>query len=243
MVVQVVVLSANGEARQSRITSGEVTAATVTKLCRKTRSAATIGTYEFGELTLTVWGWTEGKASTENKHELPAPLDEGELFGDVVVSATATADDAAMGLTVAMWEKFCKEVVSGSGDEESDEDDAVVDGEIPDDLEEEDVDEEADGEDTEAPAEEAEEEDDADGEADEEDEEDGDEADGEDGDCYEDGDEGGGGKRRAPRKRTATAPEYRRFDMGLKSHIKVPMPVGKRAPRWQTAPELVEEPY
>jgi hypothetical protein len=33
------------------------------------------------------------------------------------------------------------------------------------------------------------------------------------------------------------------MDMGLRSRVKVPMPLGKRAPRWQTAPELEEEEY
>jgi len=65
-----------------------------------------------------------------------------------------------------------------------------------------------------------------------------------DDDCYDDGDEaGGGGKRRAPRRRTATSSEYRRMDMGLRSRVRLPAPLGKRAPRWQTAPELVQEPY
>jgi hypothetical protein len=31
--------------------------------------------------------------------------------------------------------------------------------------------------------------------------------------------------------------------MGLRSRIRLPAPVGKRAPRWQTAPELTAESY
>jgi hypothetical protein len=241
MVVQVVVLSANGESRQSRITTGEVTSATVTKLCRKTKPAVEIGTAVFGELTLTIWGWKEGKAGTENKHEMPAAFEvgEGELFGDAVIGATSTEDGAAINFTIAQWEKFCSE--EGADTDESDEEEGVADGEDlsldgEDDLVEEDGEEvEADAE---AEVEEAEE-GSEDGEAEEEEEEAG-----EDDDCYDDGDEGGGsGKRRAPRRKTTTAPEYRRLDMGLRSRVKVPMPVGKRAPRWQTAPELEEEAY
>ena len=65
-----------------------------------------------------------------------------------------------------------------------------------------------------------------------------------DDDCYDDGDDAGGGsKRRAPRRRAATAPEYRRIEMGLRSRVKLPAPLGKRAPRWQTAPELTADDY
>jgi hypothetical protein len=241
MVLQVVLLSANGESRQSRVTSTEVTEATVTKLCRKTKPAVAVCTYEFGELTLTIWGWKEGKAGTENKHELPPPLEEGLLFGDAVVSAVATEDDSAQSFTVAQWEEFYKDAFKGFHDtaEGSDSDDESESaGE---DAEEEDGDAEEDeeeaGSDKEDESEAGSGEEDEDAEEEEEEEE--------DAECYDDGEEGGGGggKRRAPRRRTATAPEYRRMDMGLRSRVKVPMPVGKRAPRWQTAPELEEETY
>ena len=240
MVVQVVVLSANGEPRQSRVTSGEVSAAAVTKLCRKTKPAAAIATAIFGELTLTLWGWKEGKAGTENKHELPPPFDEETLFGDAVVSATSTEDEAAHGFTIAQWEKFCAEGAGAESDEEGPDgdEDGDEDGDLSLDEEDEEGADEGDAAGEEAEAEEDEEADD---------EEEGDEAeeDGADDDCYDDGDEGGGGsgKRRAPRRKATTAPEYRRLDMGLRARVKVPMPVGKRAPRWQTAPELEEEAY
>jgi len=252
MVVQVVILSANGESRQSRITSGEVSAATVSKLCRKTKPATVIGTYDHGELTLTVWGWSEGKAGTENKHELPPPLDEGLLFGDAVVSATATEDDGSQNLSVAQWEKFYEAAfkgfhdTGGSDDEDSDgdgdADEDVEDGgeiEDGDDLAEEDGDADEEENATEGG------EDDGDGSGSESaaSDEEGAEEDGGD-DCFDEGDDGGGGgKRRAPRRRTTTAPEYRRMDMGLRARVKVPMPLGKRAPRWQTATELEEEAY
>lgn len=243
MVLQVVVLSANGESRQSRVTSTEVTEATVMKLCRKTKPAVAVCTYEFGELTLTVWGWKEGKAGTENKHELPPPLDEGLLFGDAVVSAVAMEDDSAQSFTVAQWEEFYKEAFKGfhdtaEGSDSDDESESAGEEELEEDGDAEEEDEEEAGSDKEEESEAGSGEEDEDADEEEEEEE-------EDAECYDDGEEGGGGggKRRAPRRRTATAPEYRRMDMGLRSRVKVPMPVGKRAPRWQTAPEMEEEAY
>ncbi len=247
MVLQVVVLSANGEARQSRLTGSEVTGEAIAKLCRKTKPASEVAVYDTEEVTLTVWGWADGKAGTENKHELPPPTDELLLFGDAVVTAAATEDSALQGYTVAQWESFYKEAFKGfhetgsdsgsDSDEEEEEEeeieeaaDEVVDDAVSEDGSADEGDTDSEGSDSEG----------SEGAASEEDE-----ADEENEDCYEDGDEGGGGggKRRAPRRRTTAAPEYRRFEMGVRSRVKVPMPLGKRAPRWQTAPELVEEAY
>jgi hypothetical protein len=252
MVVQVVILSANGESRQSRLTGDEVTGAAIAKLCRKTKAAEEVGAYDAGEMVLTVWGWTTGKAGTENKHELPPPMDEQLLFGDAVVTASAVEDDATMGFTVAQWESFYKAAFKGFHDTGSGSDsDSDTDSEEDEDEDEDEGEEDAAEEEVDEAAEEAGSADEGDSESEGSDsgsegaasEED--EADEENEDCYEDGDEGGGGggKRRAPRRRTTAAPEYRRLEMGLRSRVKVPMPVGRRAPRWQTAAELVEEAY
>ena len=89
-MVQIVVLSANGDKRTMKTTAfaaGSATGATVAKALRKARPAEVIGTYTYKEKTLTVWGWKDGKAGTENKHELP-PSNGAEMpliFGDAVV--------------------------------------------------------------------------------------------------------------------------------------------------------------
>jgi cobalamin biosynthesis protein CobT len=221
-----------------------VTGALAAKVLRKTKPLEAIGAYKWKGQTLTVWAAKEGKAGTENKHELPPPHDEVLLFGDAIV--TSSAGDFA----VDAWSQFYDEAFGGFEDVGSEDSEEEEDGEAEgEDVEEEDGDEEEDAEedaeedgDAEEEGDEEEaEEGDEDGDADEEEEE---EEELEDDDCYDDGDEGGGGsKRRAPRRRTTAAPEYRRMDMGLRSRIKMPTPVGKRAPRWQTAPELQLEAY
>jgi hypothetical protein len=232
-MVQVVVLSANGESRTLK--TAAITAATgesVAKALRKARAAECIGAYTWKEQMLGMWGWREGKAGTENKHELPPPHDEVLLFGDVVVCSD-TGD-----FTVEQWKDFYdtafggfEQIGDGEEDEEADVDvDVDVDVGVEEDEVEADVEEDVEDE--------AEEDDDETVE-----EEEDEEIDAADDDCYEDGDDGGGGKRRAPRRRTTTAPEYRRMDMGLRSRVKIPTPIGKRAPRWQTATELEAEPY
>jgi len=233
-MVQIVVLSANGEHKTVKTTAftGGVTGATVAKAVRKTKPASLILTYKYNDATLTVWGWTEGKAGTENKHELPpSPTvdDPPLLFGDAVVTASDGDFSAEEYLT------FYEEAMGGFEDTGSTDDDEgpEEEAEVEEEEEVEEVEDDEEKEEEEEEEEEAEEE-----EAEEEEEEDADD------DCYDDGDEmGGAGKRRPPRRRAISAPEYRRVDMGLRARVKLPAQPGKRAPRWQTGPELEEEEY
>jgi hypothetical protein len=212
-----------------------MTGAAIAKALRKTKPATAIGTYTSGSQALTVWGWSEGKAGTENKHELPPPHDEGLLFGDAIV--VSSAGD----FTAEAWAEFYDKAFGGFEDlsDSDSESESGSEGEEEGedgDYEEDEEDEEGSEDGSGSEAEEEVEEDEAEEEEEEEAEEDVD-------DCCDDGEEGGGAKRRAPRRRAVAAPEYRRIDMGLRSRVKLPMPLGKRAPRWQTAPELVAEEY
>jgi len=237
-MVQVVILATNGEHRTLKtgaFTETTATGSTIAKALRKTRPAEIISTYKYKGQKLTVWGWKDGKAGTENKHELP-PNDKGEdaplIFGDAIV-VNSSGD-----FTDDQYASFYDDVFGGFEDlaEDDDEDEDE-------DEEDEEDEEEVEEEEEEEVEEEKEEDEEEDGDAEEEDEEEEEEDDADD-DCYDDGDEGGGsGKRRAPRRRAVAAPEYRRIDMGLRSRVKVPASPGKRAPRWQTAPELEEEAY
>jgi hypothetical protein len=230
-MVQVVVLNANGESRtlKTAAISGAPTGAAVAKAFRKTKPATLVGSYSWNGKKLQVWGWQEGKAGTENKHELPPPLDEGLLFGDALV-----AIESGMDFTVDDWNVFYDSAFGGfediDGSDDDDEDEEVED------AEDESATSAEESEESDAEEEEAEDEEDAeDAEVEEEEEE----AD----DGFDDEDGGGGSKRRAPRRRAMAAPEYRRIEMGVRSRIKVPAPLTKRAPKWQTAPELEEEAY
>jgi len=221
-MVQVVILSANGDKKTAELSS--VTGQTIAKLCKKTKSAILIGIYGQG---ISIWGWKEGKAGTENKHELPPPYDTELLFGDAI--ATIEEGD----LSVEDWDSFYNEVLAF--EDLDDEIDGDVEGEGEGENEGGEDGENEEGEDVEG--------DDVEGDDVEGDGEDNEDLD-ENEDCYDDGDEAGGGsRRRAPRKKTSQTVEYRRIDMGLKAKIKLPAPLGKRAPRWQTEPELEEETY
>lgn len=241
-MVQVVILSANGEHRTLKtaaFTPTTATGTTVAKAIRKTTPATVISTYNYKDQVITVWGWLSGKAGAENKHELPPDEDGSEaplLFGDAI-AVSSTGD-----FTDDQYSAFYEDAFGGFEDADSSSDEGGDEEEDDDEEDEEEEKEEDDGEDGDAEEEEeeeAEEGEDAEGEEVEEvEEEDADD------DCYDDGDENGGnGKRRAPRRRAIASPEYRRIDMGLRARVKLPAPLGKRAPKWQTAPELEEEAY
>ena len=236
MAVGVVILPQNGDdARTQRSAAAAANGDAIAKILRKKKPAELVGVWKQksgGELQL--WGWREGKAGQENKHELPPPHDEVLLFGDVVV--VSAVGGSLRDFTAELWAAFYDEAFGGfeeigEKDSDTDDDDDDVGGDVDDDEDDEDEDEDEDEGEGEG-------EDEEDGDAEEEEEE----AE-EDGDCYDEGEEGGGGKRRAVRRRTAADAEYRRIDMGLRARLKMPTPPGKRAPRWQTAPELEAEDY
>jgi cobalamin biosynthesis protein CobT len=236
MPVSVVVLPQNGDDARTQktaaLTAGVApTSDAVAKVLRKKKVAELIGTWKpkGGSGQLQLWGWRDGKAGTENKHELPPPHDEILLFGDSVIVSVAGSGTAD--LTAESWATFYDEAFCGF------EDLGGKDGSDDEEMEDE---EDGDAEDDEAEDEDNEDEDDdEDGDAEEEEEEEGEE---EDGDCYDEGEEGGS-KRRAVRRRTAADSEYRRVEMGLRARLKMPTPPTKRAPRWQTATELEAEEY
>jgi hypothetical protein len=219
-MVHAVILVASGDVRTVKV--ADVSAAGIAKALRKTKAPERLGTYPYDEDTLTFWGWKEGTA--ENKHDLP--IVTTTLFGDVIVTGTGdfTEGDWAGVFEEAEMDADAEDEVDAGADADADADaDAGAD--------------EVDADDAEADEVDAEEEDVEDAEEVEEVEEEVEE----DGDCYDEGDENGGGaKRRVNRRRTVTS-EYRRMDMGLKARIKLPGTPGKRAPRWQSAPELEEE--
>ena len=74
------ILTLKGEVKKCKSIEGSMKNAQ-TLLKRKTEPEI-LGEYEYGSLRLTLIGYREGKAGTENKHELPPPLDSTLYFGD-----------------------------------------------------------------------------------------------------------------------------------------------------------------
>lgn len=109
--------------------------------------------YPFKEgSVLTLFGYTDGKAGSENKHELPPPHDEITAFGDILVIRCKTEDAWAnpIPLKVDDYETFYTRAFGGFDDTEDGIDGEVeergeVEAEV-DDVADDDSDEDADAE-------------------------------------------------------------------------------------------------
>lgn len=84
-----IILTQKAEVKQGKLAAGSVTLATIQLLLKnKKELPEIIGTYRYKTYTLTLIGYTSGKAGSENKHELPPPFDNILCFGDIVLIAS-----------------------------------------------------------------------------------------------------------------------------------------------------------
>jgi len=169
--VQVLLLTQKAEVKETNLQTapnGTITIAMLQALMKKKTPPEMLGTYKNRSQTLFDFGYTTGKAGTENKHELPPPHDTTLCFGDIIM--LASKDDKSWATPVPLkssdYEAFYTRAFGGFEDLDSeDEEEAepeAEEAEVPEEAEaeedeeledEEDEDEEA----AEAEAEEAEE--------------------------------------------------------------------------------------
>lgn len=132
MQAQVVVLQTKGDTKQSRIeVTGEIddeVPTRVAKILRKTKLPAKIGTWDYQKMKLELWGYKEGRAGTENKHELPPPVDSVLIFGDAVLVATNEIGEP-LNFTTAQYTKFYTAIFQGFESLDEDEEDEEEDEE------------------------------------------------------------------------------------------------------------------
>ena len=146
MQVQVVVLQTKGDTKQSKVEiTGEIEdeiPTRIAKILRKTKLPSKIGSWTYQKGALELWGYKEGRAGTENKHELPPPVDSTLIFGDAIMIALNEAEEAT-NFTTAQYTKFYTQIFQGfeSLDDEDDDED-----EIDEEDEEEEVDAEVEAE-------------------------------------------------------------------------------------------------
>jgi DNA-directed RNA polymerase subunit M/transcription elongation factor TFIIS len=93
---------------------------------KKKKAPTQIGTYAWKSNTLFLFGYTDGKAGTENKHELPPPHDTQLVFGDIVVLLSKDKRSFAKPLPIKQddYETFYTHVFEGF--ESLDEEEAEV---------------------------------------------------------------------------------------------------------------------
>jgi len=127
-----IILAAKGEVRKIKLLDTKerkiLTEKDLQDLVKKKTILTNLGNYDYSEFTLTLFGYTSGKAGTENKHELPPPLDSTLYFGDILVIASKRESSWKMpvNFTLEQYEKFYQhafggfESIDGSDNEEDD---------------------------------------------------------------------------------------------------------------------------
>lgn len=78
-------LTSNGSVKQIKFATTSVTLQEIQKALKKKDLPEQFGTYKYKSKCIYLFGYQQGKAGTENKHELPPPHDSLLLFGDIVV--------------------------------------------------------------------------------------------------------------------------------------------------------------
>ena len=88
--VQALLLTQKAEVKELQLTTvnGCITLNTIQTLLKKKEAPEIIGAYKNKSNWLFVFGYTTGKAGTENKHELPPPHDSILCFGDILMLAS-----------------------------------------------------------------------------------------------------------------------------------------------------------
>ena len=135
---------------------GTITLSMIQALLKKKEAPEVIGTYKYKTNQLFLFGYTAGKAGTENKHELPPPHDTLLCFGDIILLSSKDSKSWTTPVAFKMsdYELFYTKAFGGfedlgSEDEEEEELNEIVDeveaeaeGEVEVEAEEEEAEEE-----------------------------------------------------------------------------------------------------
>jgi DNA-directed RNA polymerase subunit M/transcription elongation factor TFIIS len=119
--IQGILLTIKGEVKKCKLmdeSSSELKSDGILSILKKKTEPKKLGTYEYGSHILTLFGYTEGRAGHENKHELPPPLDQALCFGDILLIASKAPNDwkKPVSFTIEQYEKFYNKQFGGFDD-------------------------------------------------------------------------------------------------------------------------------
>ena len=127
MSAPILVLTQKAEVKVGKIslgTSTELNLKHIQTFLKKKTEIEILGTYKYKSLTLFLFGFTKGKAGTENAHELPPPHDTTLAFGDIVLVVSKSENSYASPVLfkVEDYEQFYSKAFGGFEDIEDDDD-------------------------------------------------------------------------------------------------------------------------
>ena len=105
------------------VTADVVSYSAIQTLLKKKEQPEVIGTYKYNSQHLFLFGYTTGKAGTENKHELPPPHDTTLCFGDILLLCSKDSKSWTTPLAFKMsdYEAFYTKAFGGFENLDSDE--------------------------------------------------------------------------------------------------------------------------
>jgi DNA-directed RNA polymerase subunit M/transcription elongation factor TFIIS len=85
-----------------------------------------LGNYIHAGHKITLFGWTSGKAGTENKHDLPPPLNESVVYSDILLIASKDLHSWTnpVNFTTDQYEKFYARAMGVEEDDDAEEDES-----------------------------------------------------------------------------------------------------------------------
>ena len=137
---QILLLTSTGDMKNGKLTIKSDTAgcqlSDIQTHLKKKKAPTQIGTYAWKSNTLFLFGYTDGKAGTENKHELPPPHDTQLIFGDIVVLLSKDKRSFAKPLPIKQddYETFYTQMFEGFESLDEDEADADADADLEEDV-------------------------------------------------------------------------------------------------------------
>ena len=154
--VQVLILTQKAEMKEVNLNTapdGTITLAMLQALLKKKEAPEMIGSYKNKAQALFLFGYTTGKAGTENKHELPPPHDTVACFGDIIMLASKDAKSwkTPIPLKGEDYETFYTRAFGGFEDLDSENEEEIEEVEEVEEVEEEAVEEEEEEEEEEEP--------------------------------------------------------------------------------------------
>ena len=91
---------------------------------KKKTTITLLNSITVNDTTLSFFGYTTGKKGTENKHELPPPMDEKQYFSDILVVASKKGStwEHPVSFTPDMYEEAYEHIFQGGAQNDSDDD-------------------------------------------------------------------------------------------------------------------------
>jgi DNA-directed RNA polymerase subunit M/transcription elongation factor TFIIS len=120
-------LAVKGEIKRVKLADNSTTLdqEALQRIIKKKTPLKELGNYVHAGHKITLFGWTSGKAGTENKHDLPPPLHESVVYSDILLIASKDVNEWTnpVNFTPDQYEKFYTAAMGGDdeGDEGDDE--------------------------------------------------------------------------------------------------------------------------